>query len=229
MGRDVPGVRRRPSGDFPADPDRPWVERVRSGDQEAFVSLWRKYERGLLRFFYSRVEDRPDAEDLASETLIAAMEAIPRFRGVGRADDGTEIGCTFHTFLMTIARRLLVRWRRRRGVRKEVRFGDLAGSLQGETPIGRGDPWGSGEEDGVDPVNVVLEAETREAVYCALASIDSSAQFKVVLLHYLAGLAHQEIATMLTTRSETVNNRLQDGRRALRGHYQRIGAAVVEI
>jgi DNA-directed RNA polymerase specialized sigma24 family protein len=68
----------------------------------------------------------------------------------------------------------------------------------------------------------LLEAEKMEAVRFAVASLPSPHQFKVVFLHYLGGLTHQNIATLLALRHETVNSRLQDGRRSLRQCYKRM-------
>jgi RNA polymerase sigma factor (sigma-70 family) len=213
------------------DEDLQYVARVRAGDIAAFQPLWEKYERVLHVFFLRRTRNRLEAEDLTSETLVAALQAIPRFRGLALADanGAAPRPCTFRTFVMKIAHRHAGRWLNRRRARREVAIGDLA--RQSQDPAG-GDVAVRGaeraDESQPDPVASVIDAEQSEAMYCALASIDSAAQFKVILLHYFAGLTHQDIATVLTTRTETVNSRLQDGRRTFRGHYERLNPTSAE-
>jgi DNA-directed RNA polymerase specialized sigma24 family protein len=49
--------------------------------------------------------------------------------------------------------------------------------------------------------------------------VRSCEQFKALLLHYACGLAHKDVASLLGTRKETINARLQEGRLSLKSHY----------
>lgn len=82
-----------------ADVDLPYVLRVKNGDTEAFGTLWEKYERVLREYFVRETHNRHEAEDLVSETLIAALQAIPRFRGVSLepGSSAPNRSCTFQT------------------------------------------------------------------------------------------------------------------------------------
>src|SRR5205085_8211937 len=104
-----------------ADEDAPWVLRVKDGDQEAFRPLWEKYERGITQFFLQQTRNRQEAEDLASDTLIAAMQSISTFRGATRGDGLGASGksCSFGTYVNAIARHKLARWIRRKRIRRE--------------------------------------------------------------------------------------------------------------
>ena len=97
-----------------ADEDAPWVLRVKDGDQEAFRPLWEKYERGITQFFLQHTINRQEAEDLASDTLIAAMQSIPAFRGatLGNGPGASGKSCSFRTYVNVIARHRLARWHR---------------------------------------------------------------------------------------------------------------------
>ena len=68
----------------------------------------------------------------------------------------------------------------------------------------------------------MLQYERLEETLCALAYVGlrSNEQFKALLFHYLCGLAHREVADILGVRDETVNTRLQEGRRKLTRFYQ---------
>lgn len=214
------------------DTDLPFVQRIKAGDTEAFGPLWEKYERALYQFFHKRIGDRQEAEDLASETLVAALRAIPQFRGASLDNglNGPEKNCSFKTFLQAIARHKLAHWIRRKNVRNEVRLEDFALSPHGEETNAE---WtdaalraASESED--DPLTALLATERRDSISYTLASLDSDRQFEVVLMHYLAGMNHQEVATALITRRETINTRLQDGRKAFQRIYPHFDNAIAE-
>ncbi len=211
------------------DTDVPYVLRVKAGETEAFGPLWDKYERALYQFFLKQTGDRQDAEDLASETLIATLQSIPDFRGaiLGNGKRVQEKNCSFKTYLTSVARYKLAGWIRRRRLRKEVRFEDSTTPGEHLTD-GRIVLESSYDEPSPDPLQTILAAERRDYACYALANIGSSAQFKVVALHYFVGLTHQDIATVLTTPSQIVNTRLQDGRKALRREISSLEQAITE-
>jgi RNA polymerase sigma-70 factor (ECF subfamily) len=206
-----------------ADTDLPYVERVRKGDTEAYGLLWRKYEHALYQFFLKRTNDRQESEDLASETLFAAMQSIPQFRGatLDTTSEYRRKNCSFRTYLQAIARYKLAHWIRRKRTRNEIHVEDFAMSPHGEAD---GD-WmeialAAAESTDSNPLSRTLENDERDTVGYALARIGSDAQYAALLMHYLGGMPHQDIATALRTRSETINSRLQDGRKALRREYE---------
>lgn len=57
------------------------IERARQGDREAFSDLYVPLERSLAAFLYRMVAVRQDAEDLAQETALRALEGIAQFPG----------------------------------------------------------------------------------------------------------------------------------------------------
>jgi RNA polymerase sigma factor (sigma-70 family) len=211
------------------DTDVPYVLRIKAGETDAFGPLWEKYERALYQFFLKQTGDRQDAEDLASETLIAALQSIPDFRGaiLGNGKRVQEKNCSFKTYLTAVARYKLAGWIRRKRVRNEVRFDDCTTPREHLTE-GQVALESSNDVPLSDPLQTVLAAERSDYACYALANIGSSAQFKVVALHYFVGLTHQDIATVLTTPSQVVNTRLQDGRKALRREISSLEQAITE-
>jgi RNA polymerase sigma-70 factor, ECF subfamily len=101
--------------------DRVLVERFQAGNSEAFAELYRLYHPRVLGFVTKRVSDRHLAEDLAAETFIRALVALPRLNYGGPGLDG---------WLITIARHLVIdhfRFSRTRPVSPAPRPGqDLA-------------------------------------------------------------------------------------------------------
>jgi RNA polymerase sigma factor (sigma-70 family) len=214
-----------------ADADIPYVQRIKAGETEAFQPLWEKYERALYQFFLRQTGSRQDAEDLASETLIATLQSIPEFRGAthGNGKKLQEDSCSFKTYITSVARFKLAGWYRSKRVRREVRYTDAATSTQQESTANSSLVLSSTyDEPSADPLQNVLAAERRDYACYALANISSSAQFKVVALHHFVGLSHQDIATVLTTPSQIVNTRLQDGRKALRREISSLEEATPE-
>ena len=61
--------------------DQQLVERVQSGDKQAFDLLVVKYQRKLARLVSQFVRDSAAVEDVTQEAFIKAYKALPTFRG----------------------------------------------------------------------------------------------------------------------------------------------------
>lgn len=57
------------------------IERARAGDRAAFARLYAPVERPLAAFLYRMTAMRLDAEDLAQQTVVRALETIGEFSG----------------------------------------------------------------------------------------------------------------------------------------------------
>ena len=77
----------------------------------------RRFDEPVRRWFARRVTDAADAEDLAQETIIAAIQSLPRFRGESSP----------RTWVYAIARNQLLKYIR--GARRRPL--PLPGTLQG--------------------------------------------------------------------------------------------------
>lgn len=109
MGRAVDGEEssRRSPVTMPDDFERLLIG-AKNGDEDAFSSIWRLFEPGLLR--YLRVIGGQAAEDIASDTWIQVIRKLNTFTGDDKA---------FRAWLYTIARHRHIDWRRQAGRRKE--------------------------------------------------------------------------------------------------------------
>lgn len=217
-----------------SDTDLPHVQRAREGDQAAYRALWEKHWPDLCAYFARRVLSREEAEDLASETLLAAYDQLPSFRGIAASHDSTPAlasapqpsgmarQCTFRTYLYAIAHHKLARWIRQKKTRPCTGFADLSVSARepDETAVLEEK---LGADSDSDPLLSLLKEAYQDEMCYALADVGmrSSEQFKALLFHYCCRLPHKEIAALFDTRSETVNTRLQEGRRTLMRHFHR--------
>jgi RNA polymerase sigma-70 factor (ECF subfamily) len=63
------------------DQDAELVERLRAGDESAFVELLMRYQSRLLRLAQATVGSRAVAEEVTQDTWLAVMRGIERFEG----------------------------------------------------------------------------------------------------------------------------------------------------
>ncbi|MEZ6242249.1 MAG: RNA polymerase sigma factor [Phycisphaerales bacterium] len=103
----IPVVEAR--GTASAEPgERALIDQART-DPGAYSRLYRRHYRTVAGYLYRRIGDEHAAEDLASETFIAAWQALPRYR---------HTGAPFSAWLLRIATNKANAWarsNRRRG------------------------------------------------------------------------------------------------------------------
>ena len=85
------------------DDDQAWIERSRQGDDEAFESLVRRYQRMIYSLAYRMTGSAADAEDLTQETFIRAHQQLAGFRADAK----------FSSWLYRIAVNQCLNWRNR--------------------------------------------------------------------------------------------------------------------
>jgi RNA polymerase sigma-70 factor (ECF subfamily) len=139
---------------------------ARKGDDEAFSALYRVLQPALLTYLRQRAPEV--AEELASESWLAASRALPT------VDGGAE---GFRAVLFTIARRRVADHYRSR--RREPRTVVLGEALEHPAP---------------DAVAALEEAvASRDSVRALTAHLKPD-QAEVVLLRVVAGLSVEETA-----------------------------------
>jgi RNA polymerase sigma-70 factor (ECF subfamily) len=77
------------------------------GSNDAFAELFARYKQPLFGFFWRRVADRAQAEELSQETFVAVIRAAPRY----------EQSAQFRTYLYAIALKILRAYRRKAAFR----------------------------------------------------------------------------------------------------------------
>jgi RNA polymerase sigma-70 factor, ECF subfamily len=77
------------------------------GSSDAFTELFVRYKQPLFGFFWRRVADRAQAEELTQETFVAVIRAAPRY----------EPTAQFRTYLYAIALKILRAYRRKAAFR----------------------------------------------------------------------------------------------------------------
>lgn len=166
-----------------------------SRDIEAFRKLFQSYGPRVKAYMMRQGADSNTAEELAQETLLTVWRKAALYSG----DKGSAT-----TWIFTIARNLRID-----RLRREVAWQPLP---EGQEDAASDDPT---------PDEQVSELERRTRVRAVLAELPPD-QSEVVLLSYIEGLSHSEIAERLGLPLGTVKSRM-------RLAYQKIREAVEEL
>jgi len=166
------------------------LARAQRGDRAAQAALVERYQRPVFAMLSRMVgRERALVEDLAQETFLRALRALPRFSAQGPA--------RLSTWIVTIATRLALDHLRRKTPHLEeaAAGGGLPGVL----------PWP--DQDAHRRAVAVALTEAVEAL---------GAPFKAAfLLREVHGLSYDEIARALEIDAGTVKSRLARARAAL--------------
>lgn len=173
------------------------VERVQSGDREAFGLLVSKYQRKLLRLVMRLVRDPAEAEDVTQEAFIKAYRALPNFRG----------DSAFYTWLYRIgvntAKNWLVAHGRRMPTMSEIADDDSEGIEEGVLL-----------RDDATPDRVLMSRQIGETVNAAMDALPEDLR-TAISLREIEGLSYEEIAQVMDCPIGTVRSRIFRAREAI--------------
>lgn len=178
-----------------------FVNRLRTGDPEAFDNLITRYSGDIYAILFRITENAEDAADLTQETFLSALKAIKSFRG------DSELKTWLFRIAVNHSRNRFRWWKRRRR--------DVTVSL--DAPIGDTDSALSEiiAGDDVSAEDTVLRLERETALRRALLELPDIYREAIVLCD-IEGLAYEEIATALEVNIGTVKSRIARGREELR-------------
>lgn len=157
-------------------------------DIEAFAELYRRHLNRVYRYHIAHTGNIKDAEDLTSQTFVAALEGIRSFRGAG----------TFAAWIMGIASRKRLMF---------FRGNKLEASLES-----------AAHYPSADPLTETLADERLrfEALARALRQI-SPDRAEALVLTYFSGLSHAETSRVLRKSEAAVKMLVSRGLQDLRG------------
>ena len=169
----------------PSDAELMRQARTVSG-KAAFAALYRRYLATVYRYFYARTSDMGLAEDLTSQTFVAALEGLPRYRERG----------SFAGWLFTIAARQLADHLR----------GRLSLPLDEAANLSAADPL---------PEAVTERGEQAARLVRALWTL-SPDRAQAVSLHFVGGLSLKETARVMRRSKVAVKSLIHRALRDLR-------------
>lgn len=156
-------------------------------DVDAFAELYRRHMTRVYRYHIAHVGNVKDAEDLTSQTFMAAMEGIRSFRGTG----------SFAAWILGIASKKRLMYFR--GNRLEVPLEDAAHYPSPSLPT-----------DKAAAQRLQLESVSR-----ALRQI-STDRAEAIILTYFSGLSNGEAARVLNKTEAAVKMLISRGLQDLR-------------
>ena len=178
-----------------------FIERLRSGEPEAFDNLTTRFSADIYAVLYRITESAEDAADLTQETFLSALRSIRSFRG------DSELKTWLTRIAINHSRNRFRWWKRRRRdatVSLDAQIGDTDSSI-GDLIVGDGE---SAEE-------AVLRQEREAALRKALAEMRQHYREAIVLCD-IEGYSYEEIAAALEINLGTVKSRIARGREELR-------------
>jgi len=176
-------------------PDADLARQAQAGERAAFAALYRRYLPRVYRYFYVRTGAVQPAEDLTSQTFMAALESLPRYRERGM----------FAAWLFAIAsRRYADACRAQAAVPPQV-VNDAC------VPPDAWDP----PDPAPLPETALVHAERMAALAQALRAL-SPGRAQAVALHFFGGLTHKETARAMGRSGIAVKSLINRALRDLR-------------
>lgn len=193
--------------------EREIIEKVLSGDTEAFEALVIEHQNKVYSLALRMVGNEEDARDMAQEAFIRAFNSLTGFRGDSK----------FSVWLYRLTSNICIDFIRSRAKKRTVSMtwtdedGDDAGEL--EVP-----------DERFSPEAQLERTLTRESVRRGLDSL--SPQYReILLLREINGLSYDEIGEALGIEPGTVKSRIFRARKKLcdflvsEGNIPRFGAS----
>jgi RNA polymerase sigma-70 factor (ECF subfamily) len=181
------------------DDDALLVDRLRAGDEPAFVELVNRYQARLLRLAQATVGGRAVAEEVVQDTWLAVVRGIERFEGRS----------SFKTWLFRVllnrARSAAGREQRAGRPNEDVELPFEAAGQWSTPPI----PWSERVEDHL------VAKQLADRVHVLLAELPE-AQRQVVVLRDIEHVAPGDVAVMLDISDGNQRVLLHRGRARLR-------------
>ncbi|MCI0708411.1 MAG: sigma-70 family RNA polymerase sigma factor [Ignavibacteriae bacterium] len=179
-----------------AHDDLQLVRSFQAGDEKAFETLVRRYQRQVANIIYLTMGDRADIEDLAQEAFLRVYKSLGRF----------EFDSSFYSWLYRIVVNLCIDEIRRRKIRRALSL-DFFTEDRLEKETKSIEPK-TGLED-------VLGKEKKDTVLMALEKLSQEHKTVLVLREY-NDMSYDEIAKVLGITPQAVKSRIFRARTELR-------------
>jgi RNA polymerase sigma-70 factor, ECF subfamily len=189
------------------DPDAPLLDRLRSGDEHAFIILVERYRPSMLRLAAGYVPNHAIAEEVVQDTWLGFL------RGLSRFEERSSVRTWLFRILINRARTAGVRERRSTAVSDLTAVVDAARFDSTGHWLAPPEPW----TDLVD--DRLTAAKMAAAVRIAMVELPVR-QREVVTLRDLEGLSSDEVCSVLDITEANQRVLLHRGRSRLRQHLE---------
>ena len=187
------------------DTDQQLVDRVLSGNKNAFNLLVLRYQHRVAALIGRFVHDHHEVEDVCQETFIKAYRALPSFRGES----------AFYTWLYRIginaAKNFLVAQKRRASTTTNEFDIEVAENFE----------EGSQLRELNTPENELMSKQIAQTVHQTLQALPEELR-SAITLREIEGLSYEEIANIMNCPTGTVRSRIFRAREAIADKLQSV-------
>ena len=180
--------------------ERAVIERVLSGDGQAFEALVKANEKGVYNLALRMLGNAQDALDASQEAFFKAYKALGNFRGDSK----------FSVWLYRLTSNVCLDMLRKAGRYDET---SLTGEDEEDLPL---------PDSRFDPQAALERAEVRRAVQAGLERLDPIFR-QALVLRDVSGLTYDEIGQALDLEAGTVKSRIFRARRKLAAYLMADG------
>ena len=174
------------------------LDRMNHANGISAAGLHERYLEDVYRYVLRHVSGIEAAEDITAEVFAAAAAGLSRFRGQSLP----------YVWLLSIARRKIIDFRRRRTARPEMLASELADAAVEAEALWEALTAVEG------PEAIVMRAEARRVARELLAQLNAD-QREAVLLQYVEGLSVAEIAAVMGRSPGAITSLLHRARATL--------------
>ncbi|MEM9547129.1 MAG: RNA polymerase sigma-70 factor [Bacteroidota bacterium] len=178
------------SMNYTMDDDALLFDQIKSGDERAFETLFKKYYVRLSHFVFQYVENMPDAEEIAQESFLNIWEKRQIL----------EISTSFRSYLYAAAKNKALNFIRNTNRRK----GHLSVISSFRT----------NEEDVLSELSA---NEINDQLFLAVEQLPPKCR-QIFQMSRIEGLKHKEIAAQMELKVKTVENQIGIALKFLRTH-----------
>lgn len=168
------------------------IQLAKEGDNEAFSRLYNMYFKPVYRYFYFRLGNKREAEDLSQDVFLKAYSSFENYSYTGK---------TPLAYLYTIARNLLID----RGRKKRFAFVD--DDMAPEIP----------DDADTSPERLAKEQDASD-LHKKIALLPKEQQ-EVIILRFINELSTKEIALVIGKKEEAVRQLQSRGLKSLRNIF----------
>lgn len=180
------------------DEDHEIVQKVKSGDYNAFETLVEKYQGRIYRHLRKMVNDTTHAEDLLQETFLNAYRGLSGFEG----------GSTFSTWLFRIATNTALMYLRKN--RPETVEYDDAIRDGSDNPLAP-----ASQQFLSTPLEILLSLEGQRELERAIDKLPVDYR-TVLVLRDVEGFSLEEVSRIVDSSIAAVKSRLHRARNSVR-------------
>ena len=169
--------------------DKEIIERVKSGEKEAYDLLVLKYQQRVINLISRFVKNHSDALDVSQETFIKAYRALPNFRG----------DSAFYTWLYRIAvntakNHLTVQ--SRKITKSDYDVADIE-QIEGNMSL----------TEQTTPESLLVKDELQETILKTIENLPEDLK-SAIMLREIEGLSYEGIAEVMECPVGTVRSRI---------------------